>query len=726
MKKRVLALLLCALIVLPLILTSCGGTEDPTDTTVKEEEAYLPPVSLNFYIITDDRTDKDEAVELMEQAFNQVSIKEKDYKTKVHFVFCTADEYEQIVYEKLEACENSTSRAPSDVYQEWVENPELTYDVNEIGLREDKYPDILDNQMDILLITSREMHDKLKKDGQILDLTAALADKNKAINSHINSNLLNGSRTDGSLYAVPNNVLIGTYKYIIVNKKLVDMVYMDQTNFQRYENEHNLFDYNVAYTFAKNLLANKDTILDNINKTIENPAERYTDLYPMTDAFKNFEYPTVALYDYNGVKTFFGTAYTYYNTYGSSVKLTNVLSIEDGNDYRNFLSLKIAAKSEGFYAPADTIGQKILHGIDVIEASYADAKLYEKDYYLYQVDSPRLGDDDAFKAMFAVSKHTVSLERSMTIIEDLICSEEASLRNILQYGDPDQHFRLNEGDVLTVTRTNNCDYFMNYNYTGNVATLYPCLSDGMTTSFKEQFRFQNETATRNPIYGLTSEYLWENTRNGMFVQEFSKKMVAAISKDINSLTLNDCPNILQTLIDNQYINSSDTSDQKLTQLRSNLLAGLPQKASESFYKDYWINILCDMHPTVAMDSEKLEEYQASEEYLTKKKEATSKVGVEASALRFEAIDQCDLFIAETVEISSYYMNLAENAENREEFEEICNELNNVCKDRANDKYQFFNGTDTEDPYGMLIERISGEPCESTLAGVFYLWWFNKK
>ncbi len=724
MKKRVLALLLCAIIVFPLILTSCGGTEDPTDTTEKEEEAYLPPVSLNFYIITDDRT-TNEAKGLMEQAFN-LACKENDYKTEVHFVFCTADEYEQIVYEKLEACENSTLPSPADKYQETVENPNIQY--NEIGLPVDVYPELYENQMDILLITSKAMHDKLKEDGQILDLTAALADKNKAINSHINSNLLNGSRVDGSLYAVPNNVLIGTYKYIIINKKLVDMVYMDESNFRRYENEHYIFDYNAAYTFAKNLLSDKETILHNINETIANPADQYTDLYPMTDSFKDFEYPTVALYDYNGVKTFFGTTYTYYNTYGSSVRLTNVLSLDAGNDYRNFLSLKIAAKSEGFYATSGTVGQNVLYGIDVIEASYADAKLYENDYYLYQVDSPRLGDDDAFKAMFAVSKHTVSLERSMTIIEDLICNEDATLRNILQYGAPNQHFLLNEGSVLTVNRTRNCDYFMNYNYTGNVATLYPCLDDGMTTSFKEQFRFQNETATRNPIYGLTTEYLWENTRDGMIAAALSKNFVASISRDITSLTVNDCTNMLET------IEGTAGPSEKLGQLQSALIAGLPKSADESFYKDYWINILCDVYPTVpTMDSDKLAEYQKqiaeyqeSEEYLERKKVTTSKVNTEAVALRFESTDLCDLFIAETVEISSYYMNLADNAKTREEFEAICTELNNVCTNRTNDKYKFLNGTNEEDPYGMLVERISGEPCESTLAGVFYLWWFNKK
>ncbi len=722
MKKRVLALLLCAVLVFPLVLTSCTGNEDPTDTTEKEEEVYLPPVSLNFYIITDDRT-SDTAKGLMQDSFN-LACKENDYKTEVHFVFCTADEYEQIVYDKLEACKNSTLPSPADKYQYSVENPNIQY--NELGLPVDVYPEIYDNQMDILLITSREMHDKLKAEGQILDLTAALADKNKAINSHINSNLLNGSRIDGSLYAIPNNVLIGNYKYVIVNKMLVDKVYMDQSNFQRFENEHYVFDYNAAYTFAKNLLSDKDAILRNINEAIDDPAEKYTDLYPMTASFKDFEYPTVALYDYNGIKTVFGTTYTYYNTFGSSVKLTNVLSLDAGNDYRNFLSLKIAAKSEGFYPASDISGQKILYGIDVIEASYADAKLYEDDYYLYQVDSPRLGDDDAFKAMFAVSKYTVSLERSMTIIEDLICNEDALLRNILQYGAPNRHFLLNEGEVYTVNRTRNCDYYMNYNYTGNVATLYPCLDDGMTTSFKEQFRHQNENATRNPIYGLTSEYLWENTRNGMIALALSKSMSAEITHDIYAITsANDCPNMLQTLIDNGDINSSDTNEQKLQKLQSSLIAGLPRSASEAFYKEYWTNILCDVHPTVPMAPEKLEQLEADEEYQAKRREVTAKVNAAAVSLRFQVIDLCDLYIAETVELASYYMNLAESAETREEFEAICNELNTACTNRTNDKYKFFNGTNEEDPYGMLVERISGEPCESTLAGVFYLWWFNK-
>ena len=88
-KKLTLLLLSLALLVSVLTFVACGDDEQNTDGNEVVEDNTRTPISLNFYIITDERT-TDEAKQLMQAAFNEVS--ESKYSTHVEFVFCTEAE----------------------------------------------------------------------------------------------------------------------------------------------------------------------------------------------------------------------------------------------------------------------------------------------------------------------------------------------------------------------------------------------------------------------------------------------------------------------------------------------------------------------------------------------------------------------------------------------------------------------------------------------------------
>ena len=68
MKKRVLALLLCLLMVLPMMLTSCDNSDNPDNTTKEEESVYVKPATLNFYIVGEAVSDS--AAAAMQEAFS--------------------------------------------------------------------------------------------------------------------------------------------------------------------------------------------------------------------------------------------------------------------------------------------------------------------------------------------------------------------------------------------------------------------------------------------------------------------------------------------------------------------------------------------------------------------------------------------------------------------------------------------------------------------------------
>ncbi|MBQ9543616.1 MAG: hypothetical protein IJV00_00655, partial [Clostridia bacterium] len=93
MKKRVLALLIAVVTVIPLLLTSCGNKEEET-----AEEATLSrsTVWLTLYAITDSKTTP-EAIAQVQEAVNRLTYIR--YKTNLELRFFTADKYQQALDE---------------------------------------------------------------------------------------------------------------------------------------------------------------------------------------------------------------------------------------------------------------------------------------------------------------------------------------------------------------------------------------------------------------------------------------------------------------------------------------------------------------------------------------------------------------------------------------------------------------------------------------------------
>ena len=154
--KKLLCLALCLVMVMSM-LVGCGSkkteSEDPT-----EEEEVRNAITLKFYIVTDEIT-TDESKEAMQDAFNIVAMRK--YSTQVEFVFCTADEYKATLDAALLKAKTSIDGGtplPSNVYEGYV--PETVLD--EFNLPILVYPEAQENQIDIVLITDREMLEEYK------------------------------------------------------------------------------------------------------------------------------------------------------------------------------------------------------------------------------------------------------------------------------------------------------------------------------------------------------------------------------------------------------------------------------------------------------------------------------------------------------------------------------------------------------------------------------------
>ncbi len=720
MKKRILSLLLCLLLLFPLVLTSCG--EKKQGTTEEPEEAKITvPATLNFYIIKDART-TEESIAIMEQKFNDVA--EQLYKTHVNFFMYTADEYEEKVLGKLQSAASVQGESAADWFsREFADGPKTERD--EHNLPREIYPEIRDNQVDILLIAGRDMYDRFNAAGYLQDITA-IVDADNTFSSHINPALLSGAREDGKLYAVPNNVLIGKYTYLLINRDLVDLTYQGTSAsgtspFLKYDGNANVLDYDKCYSFAETLLANSDLLTRLKSKN----AEKYghvDKLYPLKAPFA---FPTLHTYSYAGENTFLGTVYNYYsgNATGAS-SLSDVVNIlAPGSTYRSYLAFMTSAKERQYY-PA-LMSETDMYAMQVVKCTYTELREYEKENYCYLLDCPRLDDDEPFNAMFAVSSYSVSAQRSLEIIRDLLANSKAELRNILQYGDIEDgtDYSFNEENG-TVTRNNSCSYFMNNQYTGNIAIVYPCLSDpGVTENFLYDFKTQNEAARRNPLYGLTNEKAWKHV-----IDRTQQNLMAEKYKEGIRVTINSLP-YSSDMLQAKY-NVTGEPFANITQLRTYLLKQIPASASPSEYRNIWKYIKADIDPGFLALPDELNA-MIKENALLNTRLTNAEREIKALSAGFEGDSrvESEAFVQKTVRISAEYTDRVMNATTRAEFETACDAIEKMLDNGQDPSNIYFKNASTsatgKAPYGMLrLYRDTENPANtdsSSLRGFVFCW-----
>ncbi len=268
MNKKLICLTLSILMLLACVFTSCSTkTEDPDDSNGVDNSAK----TIVMWVITEDETDET-AKELVNEAFTKIT--KSKFKTNVVIEFCTADEY----YDKLEAAIETAqhdiemaeeaakelrrylkmhkgedgkdnNQLTKDFYIEYPEyakyaeveeeeedgeqsvTEEETF-LNEFGIAEIKYPDPKPNQVDIFYLAGYDKYMTYYNNEWLASLNEELSTSSKKLNDYISTSLLNGVQIEGGVYAIPNNVEIGEYTYMMIDKTLFDMYYQKIDNVQ--------------------------------------------------------------------------------------------------------------------------------------------------------------------------------------------------------------------------------------------------------------------------------------------------------------------------------------------------------------------------------------------------------------------------------------------------------------------------------------------------------------
>ena len=468
MRKKIVSLLLCLVALFSLSLAGCGEDATEDDNT---EASARPAVTLNMWLISEKEISA-ETEALVEEAFNELT--QLKYTTKVDFVFLTKDEYFDALDAKLTAAaeaklaeEDSVVLLPS-MGEETTEVVETTAEtvVNELGQRLLKYPDVKENQVDIIFLAGEELLVKYIQEGKLSSLDTNLNSTSKVLKDYIYPSFLSQVKYEKNTYAIPNNHLIGEYTYLLVNKELAEKYY---------------FDISKLNTFAA------------CEELITEIGTKETDVAPVLA----YAEPTNMKYWLDGDNA--SLIASFVSTEATAGTRTAMRSLFDIASFTNHKLLMQKCKDNGWFAqdPANTEN----FGVAVMTGGYEIREQYADKYDVKVLSYPTLSDETVYESMFAVSAYTVNFDRAMEIIT--LINTDVTAKNILQYGVEGVHYELDEDDG-SFSRLNE-DYLMNNLYTGNSFLAYP--TEDMSADVWENAKAANRESLISPYFGFSKEWV---------------------------------------------------------------------------------------------------------------------------------------------------------------------------------------------------------------------------
>ena len=495
MNKRTISLILAFLMLSSLLFTGCsslfgdGEETDPNGTLV--EEASNSAMTLSMYVVSAEPV-SEKTAQLVEDAFNKIT--KVNFKTQVKLHFETYDKYfekiEEVVESNLQlalleeeaakalkqARKNAKAEgivtddawfdafyAANPQYEQFRETEELTGEDttaeetelvtiegidNSYTLSQVKYPEEKPSQIDILWIDSYERYCEYIEREMIQRLDQELSGSSKKLNEYVNGQLFTWAKwcTSGT-YGIPNNVVIGEYTYLLVNKELAEKYSYNP------EELNSLTKCADFLADVKNYEPGVAPILGDIYTT----NMYYWDIDTTTGAINSSKFNVLG-------STTVGRTHDPENDMNVTLQCNNVFK---NADFTEQLITIQKYKDLDYVVAEGTADQK--YAVRMIKGPASLEKIYGEEYELNVLEYPRAGYEDIFTNMFAVSEYSRSLSRSMQIITYL--NTNSDLRNVLQYGVEGVHYKIDDetGKLVRLNR----DYIMNLESTGNVFMAYP-------------------------------------------------------------------------------------------------------------------------------------------------------------------------------------------------------------------------------------------------------------
>ena len=556
MKKRLLCLLLVLVLALPVVLTACSNKDDTeadveTNTGAKtitmriitEQKVCNSDEELEKYLADEcggDETDekyvemkaRKEAYDAVEAEFSK---RTKQDKINVDIIFYTEDEYYDMLevtmadyaLEQLEAgmakraldyyideymtafpdqySEAAITRSFYNLFPEYKKYQgadadeevfaEDVYVENDLGIQELVYPKADANQLDIVYISGEEMYNKYIENGWIVALDEYLGTTGGKLNDYITGTLMNGVKVDGQTFAIPNNVQMGEYTYMLLDKTLVD----------RYKYTYDSFTSLVdcEYFLEDIMHSEPDTLpIDASFKECMDLFVWYWNIEVEEDEFGSYKYNINTQNDFSVLgcvygdpaKTGRGKIELGFNNLLNDSKYVDILLTLKGYEYNGLYrqdkeTRKGAAVS--FVNSTYAIKKEALENDGV----YCDPET-GKEYYAYVAKYPQADNTALYGNMFAVSANSKNVEACMKVIT--LLNTNSQMKNLLQYGIEGVNYIINE-ETGMLERLNR-DYLMDTTKTGNCYISHP--EEGLPANYWDDAKKQSNETLINPLLGF--------------------------------------------------------------------------------------------------------------------------------------------------------------------------------------------------------------------------------
>ncbi len=520
MKKRLLCLLLCLVTVLVPVLASCSKKTDEEAAEDITAEASESAITLRMWVVSPDEhpvtPEDDQAVT---DALNLIT--KAKFKTQLDLQFYTKSEYESKLSEAIIAYSADRANQKVEVETE-AETGEGAAEAatdemvtDDLGLSVIDYPDVLNNQVDIIYIAGEDMYMDFIDKGWLAALDSELSTSAKKIKEYVSGTLLSAAKVNGTTYAIPNNRVIGDYTYMMVNKELVDKY--SQTGYIQHGQINGFYNSNL-YTFLNMV---KDFGADSGEVPIEGTYEQCLDLLA--------HYWSIDSETFDKLDEFsaFGSHYKDIEELSrGSVALGYGSLFADKAFADAYLQLNKFKFGGYFHAPAaegstpSKVAVKFVTGTSsevlTYNATAGEYEYVEADgtaYYPIVVKYPTATTEDIYGNMFGVASISRSVSRSMDIITYL--NTNVDFRNILQYGvdkatiDKNtvgaiSHYEIIKDDngKERIERLDGCQYIMDLYATGNTFLAYLDPTLQLNEDVWESGKVQNRDSLVEPMLGL--------------------------------------------------------------------------------------------------------------------------------------------------------------------------------------------------------------------------------
>lgn len=484
MKKRLMCLALCAIMLMSLLLfAGCSSNKENANDDIGEE-ASRNTTTLNMLVMVEDGTTA-ESAEAVEAAFNKIT--KSQFKTAVNIIFATEDEYYSILEasfknkeeeakladaalkalkryrkEQKEYCkENDLKYVQADVdkqfykenpqyakYEETTADPtaettaEETYYNEATGIIELKYPESDPNIIDIFYIGGYERLCEYIDKEWVSRIDNELTSSAKKLKDYVNGVFFDSVKVGSATYAIPNNRTIGEYTYMLLNKELLQKYYYNVDDIKNLQDCQNFLE-DIA-EFEKNVIP------------IDGAPEVYNVLY------WSFDDETLVL-DENKFSVV-GATYNVNDTLGIELQFSSLFAQKA--DYRAQLLCNKLYEERGYYR--DNVAVDAECAVKIVKGGAELEKVYGDEYEMVVLEAPRATQNMIFEHMFAVGGYTSSVTRSMEVITYLNTNVE--LRNLLLYGVEGVHYTVNDDNQIV--RNENNGYVMDINKSGNAFITY--------------------------------------------------------------------------------------------------------------------------------------------------------------------------------------------------------------------------------------------------------------